>query len=74
MCWNRIDLGRIEQEEGNFAVEANIGTPGHRGTVLIRLPALDDQPGAFNADIYAYWKKNADGSYSIVGYEEEIKS
>jgi hypothetical protein len=74
MCWNRIDLGRIEQEEGNFVVEANIGAPGHRGTVLIRLPALEDHFGEPNADLYAYWKKNEDGSYSIVGYEDEIKS
>lgn len=72
MSYDQLVLGNDDQEPAPFKVKTTANV-GRQSAVEIQLPNTDSH---FNADakmLYAYWRPNGDGSYSIVGYENELE-
>lgn len=74
MMYDRIFLGGVENGVAPFCVVASGSTNAQRSSVCLRLPNHDDHyyPDDHERELYTYWRKNSDGSYSIVGYENEL--
>ncbi len=70
MMYNSLELGAIEQDPAPFKVTAS----GHyrHAKVKILLPLGDSHAGENLLELYAYWKPNGDGSFSLVGYEQDL--
>lgn len=70
MTYDVLELGAVNQDPAPFKVTAS----GHYydPTVRIMIPRSDAHFGDTMKELYAYWKPNGDGSYSIVGYENSI--
>lgn len=70
MMYDKLELGAVEQDPGSFKVTAS----GHyfNPIVKIMIPRADPHYGDTMKELYAYWKPNGDGSYSLVGYENSI--
>ncbi len=70
MTYDTLELGSAEQDSAPFKVTAS----GHYQdpTVKLMLPREDAHQGDLIKELYAYWKPNGDGSYSLVGYENSI--
>lgn len=75
MMFDRISLGKVEQGAAPFGVIAAGSTNAQRSSVLLRLPDHDDHgtTADHEKELYIYWKANGDGSYSPVGYENELQ-
>lgn len=74
MMWNHISLGVKNNGDTPFEVTASSGGGSVRSSVLLRLPAEEDNYDEHEKELYVYWKSNGDGSYSLVGYENELDS
>lgn len=74
MMYDRIFLGGVENGSAPFGVIASGSTNAQRSSVCLRLPNHDDHyyPEDHERELYTYWRKNNDGSYSVVGYENEL--
>lgn len=70
MTYDSLELGSVEQDPAPFKVTAS----GHYfdPTVKIALPRADPHPEDTMKELFAYWKPNGDGSFSLVGYENSI--
>lgn len=74
LMWNRLSLGVTDNDNAPFEVTASSGRGSVRSSVLLRLPAAEDHYEAHEKELYVYWKSNGDGSFSLVGYENELTS
>ena len=71
MTWNSIALGQVEQDQAPFQVDAT----GHHEQPIVQLqmPVANSREYKNLENLYAYWKENSDGSYSLVGYKEPLQ-
>lgn len=71
--YNKLYLGAVEQAEAPFSVSASASTNADRSVVKVRLPDAAEHYAIPEKELYVYWKGNGDGSYSFVGYENELQ-
>ena len=61
--WNGLNLGGISKDDAAFAIQAERYNPNSPGFVKIQLPGETVK----SLNLYTYWKRNNDGTYSMVG-------